>query len=229
MAREMVDAIGDVGKPVLKSYIGHGMIERYPLSSTIGGVALHELRHKYEMLSEAQAVGADVDVNIDIHIEFIDGRPVAVAGETRGVFRREQEPSPQPQAKGGPATEPQARVSAPPHHLEGRRANLEARRAEVDSQIAEIQRELRRSRSAGDPLPRMIVLRNGKHITDGEAEMRRLKLLAARIEAALRRIEEAEARAQSGNESVPNPPPGPAEVGMIKGARPAGSVIDVFV
>ena len=73
--------------PWIISYRGHGMTEKSRAETSIGHVVLHELRHLNQYRAKALWEGRDiVEMHVDIHIEIIDGVPVAVAGEAVATF-----------------------------------------------------------------------------------------------------------------------------------------------
>ncbi len=73
--------------PWIISYKGHGMVEKSRAETSIGHVVLHELRHLNQYRAKALWEGRDiVEMHVDIHIEIIDGVPVAVAGEAVATF-----------------------------------------------------------------------------------------------------------------------------------------------
>ncbi len=77
--------------PWIISYRGHGIVEKSRAETSIGHVMLHELRHLNQYRAKALWENRDIiEAHINIHIEIIDGVPVAVAGETVATFGPEK-------------------------------------------------------------------------------------------------------------------------------------------
>lgn len=74
---------------VMRSYSGHGMIEKHPASLTIAGVMGHELGHVNEAKNLALAGGRElISQNIQISVEFEGSRLVATSGRATTVTAR---------------------------------------------------------------------------------------------------------------------------------------------
>ncbi len=74
---------------IMRSYSGHGMIERHPAGLTIAGVMGHELGHINEAKSLALTGGETVvSQNIQLNIEFDGSRLVATSGRATTVTAR---------------------------------------------------------------------------------------------------------------------------------------------
>jgi hypothetical protein len=71
---------------IMRSYTGHGMIEKHPAGLTIAGVMGHELGHVNEAKNLALASGREViSQNIQINVEFEGSRLVATSGRATTV------------------------------------------------------------------------------------------------------------------------------------------------
>ncbi len=74
---------------VMRSYSGHGMIEKHPAGLTIAGVMGHELGHVNEAKNLALAGGGEViSQNIQINVEFDGSRLVATSGRATTITAR---------------------------------------------------------------------------------------------------------------------------------------------
>ena len=79
---------------VMRSYTGHGMIEKHPAGLTIAGVMGHELGHVNQARSLALAAGESViSENIQISVKFDGSRLVADSGKATTVTARVSNPS----------------------------------------------------------------------------------------------------------------------------------------
>ena len=71
---------------IMRSFTGHGMIEKHPAGLTIAGVMGHELGHVNEAKNLALAGGREViSQNIQINVEFEGARLVATSGRATTV------------------------------------------------------------------------------------------------------------------------------------------------
>jgi len=71
---------------VMRSYTGHGMIEKHPAGLTIAGVMGHELGHINEARSHALASGSEViSQNIQINVAFEGAKLIATSGRATTV------------------------------------------------------------------------------------------------------------------------------------------------
>jgi len=83
-------SVDSTTESVMRSYTGHGMIERHPAGLTIAGVMGHELGHVNEAQNLALAKGEQVVSNkIEINVEFENGRLVASSGKATTVTARQ--------------------------------------------------------------------------------------------------------------------------------------------
>ncbi len=74
---------------IMRSYTGHGMIEKHPAGLTIAGVMGHELGHVNGAKNLALAGGETVvSQNIQLNIEFDGSRLVATSGRATTVTAR---------------------------------------------------------------------------------------------------------------------------------------------
>lgn len=79
---------------VMRSYTGHGMIEKHPAGLTIAGVMGHELGHINQARSLALAGGESViSEDIQISLRFDGSRLVADSGKATTVTARVSNPS----------------------------------------------------------------------------------------------------------------------------------------
>ncbi len=71
---------------VMRSYTGHGMIEKHPAGLTIAGVMGHELGHINEARSHALASGGEViSQNIQIDVAFEGAKLIATSGRATTI------------------------------------------------------------------------------------------------------------------------------------------------
>lgn len=79
---------------VMRSYTGHGMIEKHPAGLTIAGVMGHELGHINQARSLALASGESViSEDIQISVRFEGSRLIADSGKATTVTARVSNPS----------------------------------------------------------------------------------------------------------------------------------------
>lgn len=79
---------------IMRSYTGHGMIEKHPAGLTIAGVMGHELGHINGARNLALAGGATViSENIELSVEFEGSRLVATGGKATTVTARPANPA----------------------------------------------------------------------------------------------------------------------------------------
>lgn len=76
----------DANNPIMRSYDGHGIIEKYPSNLTILGVMQHELGHINNAYINALSKGEEVVYkDIDIDIRFEGSKLIAVAGLAKTI------------------------------------------------------------------------------------------------------------------------------------------------
>ncbi|MEZ7893109.1 MAG: hypothetical protein QMC67_15330 [Candidatus Wallbacteria bacterium] len=77
------------GYDTMISYTGHGMIEKHPANLTIAGVMTHELGHLNEARLDSVMTGDEiVSQNIDLNLQYVDGRLIATGGLATTVTRK---------------------------------------------------------------------------------------------------------------------------------------------